>query len=586
MWKTTTGGDLNNPENWTSAPADGDTLYVQKSLNGPLTLNTEGGSEINLFGGAMLRYKGSITVTNDFGAGNAVTNIGAGAGSALHVENGATVVHKSGKIVAYKGSGYDGTYLTGKVKLILDGPDSIFEQRGGCVTLRSNGSTGIDREYLIVTNGATLAVTNSLRIGDNAAASEGHVIVAGEGSTAVVNSTYIGYVACPNGIENTLEIYDGAHFTSSNLELGRARTNDTLVVSGEGTLCSVPNTLYGRRAANVRILDQARLEARDLQVGQNTTDRSKLTIAGDAVLYATRTAALCKVDAAIDRGSVIVTNGLFSVSDKAVVAATNALVELRNATGLIGGSATMVLADSTLAVTNKSFGIAADGCFHATGSTISIGPISTYCAWNGRTGFDGCRVEYPRVRLQETGAELAFTNTVAHGGRIEMTKASTIRIHNSQLRLDEANSTCIFMLGASDAGDELERHVYVSGSNSYVYAWGTTYGVYVRGRKTTLHVSIPAEGLSTEHPLFDFKALNFQTDNHRLKVEIDADERLGFEGSRTYTLFRGYNASSANIDYVYNPTNIAVTSKRFPDEGFSEVYVRVRGKRGAVLLVK
>ena len=585
-WNPDTGGALNASTNWNSAPQNGDTLYVKKTLTGPLTLNTEGGSEINLFGGAMMRYAGNLTVTNDFGAGNAVTNIGAGAASAMHVESGATVVHKSGKIVAYKGSQYEGTYLTGKAKLVLDGPDAIFEQRGGCVTLRSNGASGLDREYLIVTNGATLAVTNTLRIGDNAAASEGHVIVTGVGSTAVVNSTYIGYADCPNGIENTLEIYDGAHFTSSILELGRARTNDTLVVSGEGTLCSVLDDFYGRRAANVRILDRARLEAHDVQIGHNITDQSKLTIAGDAVLYATRTVALYKVDAVVDHASLIVTNGPFWVSDKAVVAVTNGLVELRDAAGSIDGSASMVLADSALAVTNKGFGASEAGSFYATNSTILIGPISMYCAWNGRTGFDGCHVEYPRVRLQAAGAELAFTNTVAHGGRIEMTKASTVRIHNSQLRLDEKDATCILMMGAGDAGDDLKRDIYVSGSNSYIYAWGSTYGLYVRGRDTTIHVSIPAEGLSTEHPLFDFKTLNFQTAAHRLKVEIDVDERLGLEGSRTYTLFHGNNASSQNIDYIYNPTNIALSVTRFPDDGYSEVYVRVRSKRGSVLLVK
>lgn len=587
-WSLTTGGALNDSANWTSAPTSGDTLYVKKTLTGPLTLNTKGGSEINLFGGAMLRYTGNITVTNDFGAGNAVTNIGAGAASAMHVESGATVVHKSGKIVAYKGSGFDGSYLTGKVKLVLDGPDAIFEQRGGCVTLRSNGASGLDREYLIVTNGATLAVTNTLRIGENAAASEGHVIVSGAGTTAVVGHTYVGCSACSNGIENTLEIYDGAHFTSSALDLGYARTNDTLVVSGEGTLCSVPNDFYARRAANVRILDQARLEARDVQVGLTTTDRSKLTIAEDAILYATRTVALYKADVVVGHASLIVTNGPFWVSDKAVVAATNALVELRDAAGSIGGSASMVLADSTLAVTNKGFGINEDGSFYATNSTISIGPISMYCAWNGRTGFDGCTLEYPRVRLQAAGAELAFTNTVAHGGRIEMTKASTIRIHNSQLRLDEANATCIFMMGAGDAGDNLERHVYVSGSNSFIRAKSpsTDYGLYVRGSNTTIHVSIPAEGLSKEHPLFEFNTLKFQAEQQRLKVEIEADEALGLAGGGTYTLFKGNNASSSHVDYIYNPTNIVVTVERFPEKNYSEVYVRVRSKRGTFLLVK
>lgn len=69
-------------------------------------------------------------------------------------------------------------------------------------------------------------------------------------------------------------------------------------------------------------------------------------------------------------------------------------------------------------------------------------------------------------------------------------------------------------------------------------------------------------------------------------MEIEADEALGLAGGGTYTLFKGNNASSSQVDYIYNPTNIVVTVERFPEKNYSEVYVRVRSKRGTFLLVK
>jgi len=294
---------------------------------------------------------------------------------------------------------------------------------------------------------------------------------------------------------------------------------------------------------------------------------------------------LCLVNGGVLAG----TNGEVKVMGGACLAVTNATVAVDAAPISVAGSGSSVLLkDATLTMTNAVFNFGSQSTFLAQDSSVSICQSGdTYCSWQGRQGFDNCTIVYPRVQLQAAGAELAFTNTVARGGRIEMTKSSTVRLHNSQVYLGEPHATCIFMMGASDAGDNYERHVYISGSNTYVQATkGTSQfsGLYVRGSNTTLHVSIPAEGLSKDHPLFEFKTLSFQTDQQRLRVEIDADGQLGLNGGGTYTLFKGTGASTIKVNYIYNPNDIAVTKQDF--DGYSEVYVRVRSKRGMVLLIK
>jgi len=305
-WNTTTGGNLDDAANWDATPKGTDYLYVKTGQSAPFTLSTP---NANFFGGAMLRYSASFTVTNDFGAGFALTNLGAAADSAFHIENNAKVVHKSGTIIAFKGKTHDGTYLTGKAKLILDGPDAVFEQRTGAFNLRSNSASGKDEEWVIVTNGASLTVKNStLRIGANNKASEGHVVVTGSGSTLTANATYIGYDACNAGVTSVVEVANGGHFKSTTLEVGSTRTGDRLLVTGAGTLCEAPDTFYARRAADVRVSDQATLTAKDLIVGASVTDRTRLTVTSDAVVYATRTVGLDNASMVVDGARLCVTN--------------------------------------------------------------------------------------------------------------------------------------------------------------------------------------------------------------------------------------------------------------------------------------
>ena len=88
-WTGSAGNyQLDDAANWASAPKSNDACYVRSRLAQPLKVGGDG----DFFGGAMLRYTGSFTATNDFGAAGALTNIGLKAGSALHVEDGAKLV--------------------------------------------------------------------------------------------------------------------------------------------------------------------------------------------------------------------------------------------------------------------------------------------------------------------------------------------------------------------------------------------------------------------------------------------------------------------------------------------------------------
>ena len=178
-WTGSAGNyQLDDAANWASAPKSNDACYVRSRLVQPLKVGGDG----DFFGGAMLRYTGSFTATNDFGAAGALTNIGLKAGSALHVEDGAKLVQVSGGLRCFKGTQYDGTYITANASLTLDGPDTWFEQKTGSVNLRANAESGNPlHPQLFVTNGASMTV-GDLLVGCNAKTTSSYMGVGGRGT--------------------------------------------------------------------------------------------------------------------------------------------------------------------------------------------------------------------------------------------------------------------------------------------------------------------------------------------------------------------------------------------------------------------
>jgi len=554
-WNGKNAGNLDDAANWTPTPAADSTagFYVTNRLSGPLTISQQNAS---FFGGAMLRYKGAkCVVTNDFGAGYALTNLGAAAGSSFHVEGGAKVVHKSGRLVCYKGTQYDGTYLTGNSTLQLDGPDAVFEQVRGKVSLRSNSksATAAEHTYLIITNGAVMKLHpdgDSMFVGANYAASAGHVVVAGSGSQLIVGTTVV--TGGPKGkpaATNSIDVLDGGRLYAQELIVGNSRSGDLFRAAGADTFCSVTNA-YFMRSADARITDGARFEAKTMQVGTNENDNARLEISNGACVQNVSTTL---------------------VAEAATLVVNNA--ELKAIQGPIIVS------------------VYSEGMY-VTNSALSVVSSNTVSYFNNRIVFKDCpAVSLPKVQLNSKNSSLRIEDSAVTAFRLEMDAENTsIHLINADLTLPYGKeAACIFMLGDGSGGDlknnGYRRDVYVGGTNTYVKANGRDHGLYVRGSNTTFHVDIPAQGFSTAHPVFEFRKMTFNKD-YRLRVEITSAEELSENGGGTYTLFSGENAASDQVDYVYDPNRIKVTKRIFKSEGYSEVYVKVRRSAGTAVLVR
>jgi hypothetical protein len=83
--------------------------------------------------------------------------------------------------------------------------------------------------------------------------------------------------------------------------------------------------------------------------------------------------------------------------------------------------------------------------------------------------------------------------------------------------------------------------------------------LFVRGTNTTIHVEIPAEGLSTSHPVFEQPNINFEN-WAKIRVEVTAEPSNMNKGVR-YTLFRTTSDNScqdSKINWIYDPNVIKI----------------------------
>ena len=219
-WTGSAGNyQLDDAANWGSAPKVTDYCYIRSRQAQPLTVGGTG----DFFGGGMLRYTGSIVITNDFGAGVALTNLGLKGESSLHVESGARLVQVSGGLRCFKGTKYDGTYITVNSTCTLDGPDTWFEQKTGSVNLRSNATSGNPiHPQLFVTNGASMTVGGILEVGCNQKTTSAYMGVGGEGTRVSAESIYVGAQSSDpvRAITNRLVVADYATVTGKTVFVG------------------------------------------------------------------------------------------------------------------------------------------------------------------------------------------------------------------------------------------------------------------------------------------------------------------------------------------------------------------------------
>ena len=194
----TNGGDLDDPDNWNSTS---DMTYgVVKQQSAALTISS---ASATLPNNGSLLYRTNVH-TNDFGAGNTLTVAG------LTVEQGATLVHKSGTIDSTGAATFNnGAAVFTGTGSVLDGKSATLSN-GGSLAIEDGAAWNFARSVTInsgtkvVADGATLSM-NTPSTGTS------YYITVNEGGTfAVKDST----VNLANGkahiaINNATATFDG-----------------------------------------------------------------------------------------------------------------------------------------------------------------------------------------------------------------------------------------------------------------------------------------------------------------------------------------------------------------------------------------
>lgn len=684
-WSPVAGGNLDDAGNWGSTPAADSTCYVQKKLTGPLTLST---TEVSFFGGAMLRYNTAISVTNDFGEGFAITNLGSSAASALHVENGATLVHKSGKIIAYKGTAYNGVYISGNSTFVVDGPHAEFDCRNN-INLRSNDGMNFVCPRLFVTNGAFVGARDFSvgSGGDGAPYFSSLVHVAGEGTVLTAASIFVAndidrrnqvltnrlvatdgallrapkfYVGwkrseaqaevshgavldvntetivgqCDYAVVSNalLRVADGGIFTNATLKLGNHSStkhsgpNNRVVVSGSGSqmYSTGDTTVYSGNVFRVEqggfystpkmfvfgqdnVWSGGRLEIADGGAAELSHENGFTVTRGGAVDISGGALTNRQAVKIGPQGTVLVENGGFwsvakgfTIADQFTMMSDAVVTNMEGAT--IESTGCVDLSSGAHWSVGKTLTVS--GVLVGEGGSLSVGNIlDTYSSSQialtnaavsltgdfnvrGRASFKGCTVDYSRIMMSRDNAEISFEDCEVSGARLQMTQSNTVvRLINTQYTMASTPAASLFMMGDSSGSanyeNSSERHVYLGGTNTWLKNMNTSFGgFFARGTNTTVHVSIPAEGFSTEHAVIDVNGVSVESG--RLKIAIDVDPQLPVRGGGTYTLIESRNAIPDRIDFFYDHSLVSVV--RTTDN--KKIKIQVRDLRGTLILFR
>ena len=520
-WKGNATGNfiLDLAANWDGSVWGGTICTVGSQPQRPLAI-----SNGTFFGGARLHYSGAFAVTNDFGEGRSLENVGPGGtnGNALQLLGGVELVQVSGGIEAVSSTAYKGSYVWSDSCLTLDGPGVWFHQNTGSLWLNrhyDDDAAFVAHPKLIVRNGASLTVDGALIISGDAA----YVCVMGQGSKLAAKDISLGENANleTQAMTNLLRIADSAEGTAQTVNVGSVSPHSVLEIDGGALTVSGGLGLGngGEAASNcaVRITSGGTLAVEGgTAIGYRADgERARLVARGT--------------------GSAFTSAGEVSVRGEKVL-------------------------------------------FSATeGASITVPKMTVH-----NLAVEGT-LNYGSIYLNQGGDALAFTNAAATGTRIEMTASSAIHLFNTHLTLTSG----IFMMGDGNGGNAennaLKRDVYVGGTDTWVQV-SASNGFWVRGTSTTLHVDIPSEGFSDSHPVFDLKKIVFGSESHRLRVELSADKRLSGR-PETYTLFRtsmDNSCQSEQIEWIVPDSEMVAIGidKSVPNE----VRLRVK-KRGELKII-
>jgi hypothetical protein len=146
------------------------------------------------------------------------------------------------------------------------------------------------------------------------------------------------------------------------------------------------------------------------------------------------------------------------------------------------------------------------------------------------------------------------------------------------------------MMGDGSGGDPvnnaLKRDIYVGGTDTWVKV-SASNGFWFRGSNTTIRVHIPAKGFSTSHPVFDLNKIVYGSVDHRIRIDVTADEPTVAAAGTWYTFFRcsgDDSCRSEQIEWIV-PESDDVSIK-IDKSVEKEVRIRVNRKRGLMIIIK
>ena len=606
-WQGAAGGDLTDGANWDDEPTAGVKAYVKKAQSAPFTVS----ADPTFFGGAMLRYSGAFTYTNDFGAG-VTLSVGAKSATGFHVEDGAHLVHASG-VVNVTASDPTSTvlYITENSTLTLTGKDSTFKSTGS-VNLRTNAQSGAPRyPRLEVLDGATFSTDKNLLIGAQTPCAFGCTRIAGAGSKLTADNVYVGNTLNTNGTQTTsvcetnrLEVCDGGELQINILRAGDQRDLcETTVTNGGRMKASKMYVGYTTMASNCTLTVAAGgilTNDTELAVGCFKDGRfaqnDRLVVTGDGSLAY----AWAKVNVQPGGSILAEDGGVFSVSTLDRITCVSDDVsgvcgQLKVGTGgtlLVRGwsdnykfvrlsqLAPFDLAEGAVQTPN-------DMAFDQDGQTLTVGELRTDAALRVRAAgvvVSNAKVRYSKLYLDASCADIEFNGCDLEGGRFEMTSSNVVlRLVNTSFKVQKMVGSDYFMLGdgsgqAPNTG--YERYIYFGGTNTHVTVDASSNGLYFRSTNVTFNFDIPADGFSQTHPVFEW-ANSSQTT--LVKVNITVDPQLCYNGGGEYVLLKGPSATSdKHFSFNYDEKYVRLIK----DTTKNEVRVKAKNLAGLMIFIR
>lgn len=606
-WQGSAGGDLTDGASWDPVPKAGDKAYVKKAQSAPFTVS----ADPTFFDGAMLRYYGTNTYTNDFGAGVEL-NVGKTSATGFHVEEGAHLVHASGVVNATCSDATSTVlYITEDSTLTLTGKDAKFTSTGSA-NLRTNKQSGPPRyPRLEVLDGATFSIDKNLLIGAQTPCAFGCARIAGAGSKLTADNVYVGNSVSTGALQTTsicetnrLEVCDGGELRVNILRTGDQRDlGETTVTNGGRVKASKTYVGYTTMASNCTLTVAAGgilTNDNELTVGCFTQGRfapnDRLVVTGDGSLAYAGWAVSVQPG-----GSVLAKDGgVFSVNTlDRITCVTDDVSGVCGQLKVCTGGTLLVrgwsdnykfVRLSQLAPFDLSMGAVRspnDMAFDQDGQTLMVGELRTDAYLRVRAAgvvVPNAKVRYSRLYLDASCADIEFNGCDLEGGRFEMTSSNVVlRLVNTSFKVKAMAGSDYFMLG-DGTGEALnagyERYIYFGGTNTHVTVDASSNGLYFRSTNVTFNFDIPAEGFSSAHPVFEW-ATSSQTT--LVKVNITVDPQLCYNGGGEYVLLKGPSATSEkHFSFNYDEKYVRLIK----DTTKNEVRVKAKNLAGLMIFIR